>query len=314
MRTGCQPPRRLLAGRGYATRMSTFSEWLVATAADKEKTRTDLYRAVGVSSASVSRWFSGEDLPGPLNCAKLAIALGVPAEEGLWRAGYLPRPRLAPPAPEEPIKLLERALTLLRRAGGAPPSGVERRPEPSVETIDDPGSKFLPDSNDPSVTDGEGGGRMGGIAGLPPIEYPVYEVVAATLMALMHGGDAPMPIRTLAIPGDALRDLRNPVFGLRFTDRTFPGYPPETVLNVERTDYCEPGDEIIARRADEFFHGIVATVGDGLTLLPSDGSAAMPLGAETRVAFRIFASTTLKGEPHRRGRLRDRPTNVDHPA
>jgi transcriptional regulator with XRE-family HTH domain len=46
---------------------------------------------LGVSHATVSRWFSGEDIPSTQSCQKLAEYSGVPLEKILSIVGHLPR-------------------------------------------------------------------------------------------------------------------------------------------------------------------------------------------------------------------------------
>lgn len=53
---------------------------------------------LGISHATVSRWLSGKDNPNMNSCRRLAEYAGVPVEEVLSIAGYLPRIDEKPPA------------------------------------------------------------------------------------------------------------------------------------------------------------------------------------------------------------------------
>ena len=46
---------------------------------------------LGISHATVSRWLSGEDVPNPESCRRLAEYSGVHLEKVLSIVGYLPR-------------------------------------------------------------------------------------------------------------------------------------------------------------------------------------------------------------------------------
>ena len=54
---------------------------------------------VGVSRATMSRWLSGQDIPSPLSCQKMAQHLEVPPVELLAVAGHLPKSVLHLPFP-----------------------------------------------------------------------------------------------------------------------------------------------------------------------------------------------------------------------
>ncbi len=53
---------------------------------------------MGVSHATVSRWLSGKDIPGPQSCLRLASYAGLPAEKVLAIVGHLPPEREKSPA------------------------------------------------------------------------------------------------------------------------------------------------------------------------------------------------------------------------
>jgi len=53
---------------------------------------------LGVSHPTVFRWLSGEDLPSPSSCLRLAEYTGVPAERVLAMAGHLPAVSQSAPA------------------------------------------------------------------------------------------------------------------------------------------------------------------------------------------------------------------------
>lgn len=52
---------------------------------------------LGISHATVSRWISGEDIPSPRSCHKLADYSGVPVEKILSLVGHLPGVAEKPP-------------------------------------------------------------------------------------------------------------------------------------------------------------------------------------------------------------------------
>lgn len=74
-----------------------FAAWLAEQLAEREMNQTDLWRRIGVTSAAVSRWLSGEDTPGTRNCRKIADAFRIDASEVLKRAGHLPGSPASPP-------------------------------------------------------------------------------------------------------------------------------------------------------------------------------------------------------------------------
>ncbi len=52
---------------------------------------SQLAKDLGISHATVSRWLSGDDIPSPQSCRRLAEYSGVPVENILFIAGHLPR-------------------------------------------------------------------------------------------------------------------------------------------------------------------------------------------------------------------------------
>ena len=53
---------------------------------------------LGVSHATVGRWLSGDDIPSPYSCRKLAEYSGMPLRKVLSIAGHLPRTQGKAPA------------------------------------------------------------------------------------------------------------------------------------------------------------------------------------------------------------------------
>jgi transcriptional regulator with XRE-family HTH domain len=52
---------------------------------------SQLAKDLRISHATVSRWLSGDDIPRPQSCRRLAEYSGVPVENILFIAGHLPR-------------------------------------------------------------------------------------------------------------------------------------------------------------------------------------------------------------------------------
>jgi transcriptional regulator with XRE-family HTH domain len=52
---------------------------------------SQLAKDLGISHATVSRWLSGDDIPSPRSCRRLAEYSGVPVENIFFIAGHLPR-------------------------------------------------------------------------------------------------------------------------------------------------------------------------------------------------------------------------------
>jgi transcriptional regulator with XRE-family HTH domain len=79
----------------YSVRMSTEQVPLVAFLRELMRRRkclpSQLAADLGVSHATVSRWFSGEDTPSTRSCHKLAEYSGVPLQNILALSGHLPR-------------------------------------------------------------------------------------------------------------------------------------------------------------------------------------------------------------------------------
>ncbi|MEE9520839.1 MAG: helix-turn-helix transcriptional regulator [Dehalococcoidales bacterium] len=67
----------------------------------RKRLPSQLAADLGVSHATVIRWFSGEDVPCCRSCAKLAQYASVPLEKVLSIVGYIPRMAEARP-PEWP--------------------------------------------------------------------------------------------------------------------------------------------------------------------------------------------------------------------
>jgi len=57
----------------------------------RKRLPSQLAAELGVSHATVSRWLSGDDVPGIRSCHKLAECSGVPLPKVLAIAGHLPR-------------------------------------------------------------------------------------------------------------------------------------------------------------------------------------------------------------------------------
>ena len=64
----------------------------------RKRLPSQLATDLGVSHATVSRWLSGDDIPNPRSCQRLAEYSGVPLERVFSIAGYMPRIRDGGPA------------------------------------------------------------------------------------------------------------------------------------------------------------------------------------------------------------------------
>jgi len=64
----------------------------------RQRLPSQLAADLGISHATVSRWLSGEDIPSPRSCQKLAEYSGWPLEKVLSFAGHLPEIRNGGPA------------------------------------------------------------------------------------------------------------------------------------------------------------------------------------------------------------------------
>lgn len=71
----------------------TFATWLGHELHEREWNRSELSRRIGRATSVVSRWFSGTR-PDPDACLLVAQALGVSAQEVLYRAGWIENPGL----------------------------------------------------------------------------------------------------------------------------------------------------------------------------------------------------------------------------
>lgn len=70
-----------------------FANWLLEQIEQRAWDQAELSRRSGVTSAQVSRIFTGERQAGPMVCRKLARALGLPPEAVFRQAGLLPKAR-----------------------------------------------------------------------------------------------------------------------------------------------------------------------------------------------------------------------------
>ena len=57
----------------------------------RKRLPSQLAADLGISHATVSRWLSGEDVPNPRSCRRLAEYSGVPVEHILSIVGHLPQ-------------------------------------------------------------------------------------------------------------------------------------------------------------------------------------------------------------------------------
>ena len=80
----------------YVVSEEYFSPWLRKQLARREWTPADFARRLHASEGTVSHWLRGERLPRPSSCERIADALGLPYEEVMQRAGYLPANERSP--------------------------------------------------------------------------------------------------------------------------------------------------------------------------------------------------------------------------
>jgi transcriptional regulator with XRE-family HTH domain len=82
-----------------------FANWLLEELGRRGWDQSELARQSRVTTAQISRIFSGERRAGPAACRAIARAMHLPPEEVFRRAGLLPRARELPEGAEELLHL-----------------------------------------------------------------------------------------------------------------------------------------------------------------------------------------------------------------
>jgi transcriptional regulator with XRE-family HTH domain len=80
----------------YGMNDEYFSPWLRHQLQRREWTPADFARRLNASEGTVSHWLRGERLPRPSSVDRIAEALGLPLEDVMRRAGYLPPEQRSP--------------------------------------------------------------------------------------------------------------------------------------------------------------------------------------------------------------------------
>lgn len=97
-----------------------MAQWLRDRLRARDWNGSDLARALGVNTSTVSRWLRGVQPPAPTYCDRIADVFGVDADLVLTLAGH--RPATEPLKPDDPrvriISLLKRADLGYGRAEG----------------------------------------------------------------------------------------------------------------------------------------------------------------------------------------------------
>lgn len=68
--------------------MGSFASWFSSKLREHRFSHRQFAEFAGVSKSAVGAWASGERLPGPDSCQKIAVALDVGWDEVLTRAGH----------------------------------------------------------------------------------------------------------------------------------------------------------------------------------------------------------------------------------
>ena len=84
------------------TMVSTeFGRWFKQQLRLRNWTQADFSHEFRFSAAGVSRWITGERVPAPDSCERIAEAFGVDIDLVLTQAGH--RPEIAPIDPDDPV-------------------------------------------------------------------------------------------------------------------------------------------------------------------------------------------------------------------
>lgn len=88
-----------------------LQSWLRRQLKRREWLQSELARRTGLSDSSISQYLSGNRIPDPITCDKIADALGADRDLVLALAGHRP-----PDTPIDPDDPRERVIALIRRA------------------------------------------------------------------------------------------------------------------------------------------------------------------------------------------------------
>lgn len=102
--------------RAWRKRVATeesLASWLRRQLGRREWKYGDLAERAGVSTASISRWVNGKELPSSENAIKLAEALDADPDDVLALAGHRDPDRPVPP--DDPIRELYRMMQRMKK-------------------------------------------------------------------------------------------------------------------------------------------------------------------------------------------------------
>lgn len=120
----------------------SFPAWLRRQLLRRDWKSAELSRRSGVSSATVSRWVNGLEVPSPESCIRIAEVLNVDSDDVLGLAGH--RIPTRPVAPDDPATRLSRLLKRVRWNGDRAKT-IEAILETYLETDrESPRNRFLP--------------------------------------------------------------------------------------------------------------------------------------------------------------------------
>jgi len=68
---------------------ANIKQFLIVLLERRTINSNQLAKVIGVSHATIHRWFNGEDIPSPKSCGKLADFSGVPQHHILYLAGHI---------------------------------------------------------------------------------------------------------------------------------------------------------------------------------------------------------------------------------
>jgi transcriptional regulator with XRE-family HTH domain len=91
----------------------SFPAWLRHQLDRREWKPAELARRAGVSSAMISRWINGIDVPSPESCIRIAEVLNVDPDDVLGIAGHRIPDRPLPP--DDPISEIYRMMRRMKR-------------------------------------------------------------------------------------------------------------------------------------------------------------------------------------------------------
>lgn len=91
-----------------------FPVWLRRQIARRDWKSAELARRAGVSSAMVSRWINGIDVPSPESCIRIAEVMNIDPDDVLGIAGHRIPDRPVPP--DDPISEIARMMRRMKQS------------------------------------------------------------------------------------------------------------------------------------------------------------------------------------------------------